>query len=152
MNGDDLRQFLTPLLGGFGPAAVLGWWLAFRKDRREQAADGRQEEASEVNIVSLLLENQGTMQDQIQILTDRWVGAQSDAALARSEAATARSEAALARADAASATREVTLLRSTLSRVVAHFRPLVEWLDAGAAPPPPPIPHDVRDLLDSAEG
>lgn len=33
--------------------------------------------------------------------------------------------------------------------IALHVAPLIAWIDAGAPPPPPTIPEDLRDLLSS---
>lgn len=146
MTTPEAFNVLLAVLGSGG----LGWWFfSWRGDRREKASDERATAESDVNIVVALLDNQGKMQAQIGDLYERWTRAEQTAADARADAASARSEAAAATAQAADATREVRSLHSTLSRVLAHFRPVVDWIDAGALHPPPSIPEDVRDLLRS---
>ena len=43
---------------------------------------------------------------------------------------------------------EAAQLRSHLSRLVAHVRPIIHWLDAGAVPPPPTIHVELRALIE----
>lgn len=144
---DDARGLLTGLLGALGPTGLGWWWLTYRKEKREARASEQDNTAGEVNVVLALLDGQHRMQTQIGELYDRWVASQQVAADARSDAAQARAEAAHAVTQATAATKEVATLRGTLSRVIAHFRPVLAWIDAGAAPPPPQIPEDVRLLL-----
>lgn len=147
MTGEDWKLLTTVVMALAGPTG-LGWWLwTYRQDRRdeEQTQDAGRE--SDVNIVLKLLEAQGQMQGQIGDLYDRWMTAERVSADARADAAAARADAAAAVARSTEASREVGNLRATLTRVVAHFRPVVDWLDAGAPPPPPVVPDDVRELL-----
>lgn len=147
----DLRDIIATVVAALGPAGILGWWLMLRKDRREDSVDLRDGTASEVSLVMVLIEGQAKMQGQIADLFTRWSKAETAAADARAEASSARHEAARAVAEAAEAIREVALLRSSLSRVVAHFRPVLDWIDSGAHPPPPVIPPDVRDIIARAD-
>lgn len=148
MTTTEAISIVIAVLGSGG----LGWWYsALRADQREKRADTRAASESEVNIVVSLLAGFEKMQQQIGDLYERWTRAEQNAADARADAAAARSESAAASAAAASATKEVATLRLALSRVTAHFRPVVDWIDSGAPPPPPSIPSDVRDLLRSTD-
>ena len=52
------------------------------------------------------------------------------------------------REEIAAERREVAAMRRTLQRVVTQIRPIVHWLDAGAAPPPPVVHAELRQVID----
>ena len=46
--------------------------------------------------------------------------------------------------------QEATRIRDDFTTVVREVRPIVEWIDSGAMPPPPSVSLDLRRLLDDA--
>lgn len=119
--------FVTLMLGLLGSGGLVGWYVAVRKDRRE-------DRTSNVDMSEKMLTRQAQMYDRMNSLEDQ-VSAERRERIETSD-------------HLADATRRLAAVEARFSRVLAHVRVFIEWLDSGAEPPPPSVTEELRRLAD----
>lgn len=123
---------LAALLGG----GLIGAWVTLRKDRRQAPIDS-------ADAMRDLLRQAARATAQAAEAWQKAADAQRDAADARVLAGSADRRAAHAEQEAVS-------LRHELTWIVMEVRPIITWIEAGAAPPPPQLSARLLKVLDEA--
>lgn len=141
MSDEALRAILVAALAFVTTGGAVGWYRAVKGERRADRAEP-------VDLVARTFESQIAMSAHVVELQDRYAALSSDHMVTKGDAAEARATAGEAVRRAAHAESEVQRLRQSLRWVTDHIRPIIEWLDGGALPPPPKVPADLRAYLD----
>lgn len=132
-----LGTLLLTLVSGGG---VVGWWKTIKDDRRAERAEP-------VDLVARTFETQMAMSSHLTEMQRRITELVADNIANREEASAAKVASQEALRRAAHAEAQTSRLREALLWITGQIRPLIEWVDSGAKPPPPAIPEDLRAYL-----
>ncbi len=122
---NEIAGFVTLMVAITG-GGLLAWVRFYRDDKRA-------EEADTVNIVLQLYGQVERQQMRIEAL--------------HTNADQARTEAASTRAEVEQLTARIRRHEARFEMILGLVRPLVDWVDQGAAHPPPHVSDELRRLL-----
>jgi hypothetical protein len=141
INVDNVWQWVGSLLLALvSGGGAVGWWKAVKDDQRNERSEP-------VDLVSRTLDLQIKQSDHMAEMQTRQTALFVDNMEIRGQLGAAKSESAEALRRATHAEAETGRLREALAWVGDHIRPIIEWVDGGAKPPPPPISEELRAYL-----